>query len=274
MISINGQNIEPTIFPDKTSQVWKLSEQLLSEIEVGPEVEVKWDFEHEGELIHVCQLAQLIMGIDASLELVLYCPYLPYGRQDKEVSNESTFALETFIAVVSTFYDELKSFDIHNYWANCLKTLDITVTNIDPTEVIEKTIEQSGSTFLCYPDRGAKDRYDLDFGKNPKGDFPKWCSLAKVRNQLTGEITGLTVDGGYSFKDETVLIVDDLCDGGRTFIESAKLLLAKGARDVKLYVSHGIFSKGTQVIHDSGISEIYTKDGLYSVAQNKEYNLV
>ena len=40
------------------------------------------------------------------------------------------------------------------------------------------------------------------------------------------------------------LIVDDICDGGRTFTDLAKKLNDKGAKELYLFVSHGIFSKG------------------------------
>ena len=40
------------------------------------------------------------------------------------------------------------------------------------------------------------------------------------------------------------LIVDDICDGGGTFIPLAKKLKNAGAKTVTLYVTHGIFSKG------------------------------
>jgi ribose-phosphate pyrophosphokinase len=43
-------------------------------------------------------------------------------------------------------------------------------------------------------------------------------------------------------ENEECLIVDDICDGGRTFLEIAKILKARGASSIELYVTHGIFS--------------------------------
>ena len=40
------------------------------------------------------------------------------------------------------------------------------------------------------------------------------------------------------------LIVDDICDGGRTFLEAAKILKEETTGKLFLYVTHGIFSKG------------------------------
>jgi ribose-phosphate pyrophosphokinase len=59
------------------------------------------------------------------------------------------------------------------------------------------------------------------------------------------------------------MICDDIADGGKTFIELAKSLNGI-VKDINLYVSHGIFSKGLKVLHDAGISKIFTKEGLTS----------
>ena len=83
------------------------------------------------------------------------------------------------------------------------------------------------------------------------------CS--KLRNINTGEIRGTKVHS-TGFLNHDCVIVDDICDGGRTFIEIAKVLKQKGAGKIKLYVTHGIFSKGLDVF-DGLIDEIYTMKG-------------
>ena len=49
MIKVQGHRIEPTIFPDETTQVWKLPAEVLS----AATVHVDWRFEHEAELFQV-----------------------------------------------------------------------------------------------------------------------------------------------------------------------------------------------------------------------------
>jgi ribose-phosphate pyrophosphokinase len=44
-----------------------------------------------------------------------------------------------------------------------------------------------------------------------------------------------------------VLVVDDLCDGGATFLALADAL-ADVVADAGLYVSHGVFSKGLDAL--------------------------
>ena len=83
----------------------------------------------------------------------------------------------------------------------------------------------------------------------------------KIRDQATSEILSLELRSHIDLTDKSVIIVDDICDGGRTFTETAKLLKAAGTKKVTLYVSHGIFSKGTKILLDNGIDLLYTVGG-------------
>lgn len=260
MISVNNEVITPTIFPDGTSQVWKLSDAIIKYIHEFESIYITWEFESEAELMHICQLCHLIRYID-EVEINLNCPYLPYARQDKKVTNETTFSLRTFSIILERFVDKIVVFDAHsdvlyNICDNMQSLMSF--ESVDPKDVIEDVFSHSFSDVLCAPDNGAANRYDFNFG----------IVMKKVRNQTTGEITGIEIDQDLSNASDltglSVLMVDDLCDGGRTFIEAAKVLYKHGAKSVNLYVSHGIFSKGVQVLHDAGIRLVYTRKGLVS----------
>ena len=67
---------------------------------------------------------------------------------------------------------------------------------------------------------------------------------SKERDVTNGKITGTSINV-ESLKGLPCYIVDDICDGGRTFVELAKILKEKNCGDIYLYVSHGIFSNGT-----------------------------
>lgn len=78
----------------------------------------------------------------------------------------------------------------------------------------------------------------------------------KHRDSQTGKLSGFgLVSSPELVKDQDVLIMDDICDGGGTFTGLAKVLLDAGANNVDLYVTHGIFSKGHPL---EGIRNIYT----------------
>ena len=102
---------------------------------------------------------------------------------------------------------------------------------------------------------GAECRYTGSYGHTST------VVLDKVRDQLSGHITGMDFVRKPEIDVKNVLIVDDICDGGRTFCEASKLLKKEFGCVVHLYVSHGIFSRGLEPLRKSGIERIFTKNG-------------
>lgn len=247
MIYLNGNPVSTTLFPDNTSQVWKLSPKTFK----FGHAKVRWEFSHEGEFMHLAQLKDLLdfYRVPASLEL----PYLPYGRQDKLVGNETTFALRTFMTMLNRLhFDSVQIEDPHSEIA----LLHITNSSaVYPREKLYDAMTQTDSDLVCYPDKGAREKYSKV--------YPTFQNMViygdKVRDQLSGQITSYKVIGDPAGK--SVMIVDDICDGGMTFKMLAQDLLAAGAKEVNLFVSHGIFSRGVRTLHDSGIKRVFTKDG-------------
>jgi ribose-phosphate pyrophosphokinase len=77
----------------------------------------------------------------------------------------------------------------------------------------------------------------------------------KSRDVRDGKITGFGIEdcsdlfaGHAEDYVPRLLVVDDLCDGGGTFVGLGQVLDAKGF-DTDLYVTHGLFTKGTEVLH-------------------------
>jgi ribose-phosphate pyrophosphokinase len=244
MIYLDGKPITPTIFPDGTSQVWKIDKP-------GSDcASVVFVFESEAEVFHLLQLAMLLnhMGHSAKLHM----PFLPYGRQDKPVGNDRTFSLHLFGRLLRMCeFTEVSTIDAHS---NLLHYY-VKLINLHPQSAIDNAISATGATTICYPDSGAHDRYSDAIQGEP-------LVLGKVRDQSTGNITGIELVSGEVRPNDSILIVDDICDGGRTFIEACKLIKSiEPTARVHLYVSHGIFSKGLDVLHSAGIEQIFTKDG-------------
>lgn len=241
MIKLGDYVVTPTVFPDGTSQVWKIPEEnFKSKL-------ITWEFENEAELSSVIQLAVLyrqINGFKADLSM----PYLVYGRQDKGISNTSTFAKSAIIPILRQLFTRISTLDAHSE--------DEWVFNIAPLEQIGFCVAEANPEIICYPDKGAALRGYENF-------YRPTINLDKARNQLTGEIIGLCIgqDDIEKIKGKRVLICDDICDGGRTFIEATKLLKESGAKEVYLYTTHGIYSKGTKVLFDSGIDRVFNRKG-------------
>lgn len=234
--------VNVTIFPDKSSQVWKLPVELFAD---KPTFKITWFFESEAEVMHLLQLSILLHNNGEVVDL--FIPFFPYARQDKVISNETTFAQSTIVNLLEIYFDcGITVFDLHN------PTICSTshIENIEPTKFIVKSLIASQADLICYPDAGAAKRYD---------NLINFVVAEKTRDQLTGKILGhQLLESKHSLEGKVVLVVDDLCDGGATFKSVAKMLFEAGAATVDLYVSHGVFSQGIPVIKAAGIRNIYT----------------
>lgn len=251
MISINDVIIAPTLFPDGTSQVWKLPADLLEKLYKGYTIEVTWVFECEAEFLWLAQLKTLLDTYSPVINLDM--PYLPYARQDKRVDNGSTFALATFARLLNSLaFNQVTVLDAHN---NQRAHMIIGLVDKSAQSLIADVLEASGATTILYPDQGAVDRYSA-YATNAKNNF---VSAEKIREQSTGKILSIKIHG--SVKGKKLLIVDDICDGGATFIGVAKAAYEAGAQEVHLYTTHGLYTKGLQVLHDAGIKRIFNRKG-------------
>jgi ribose-phosphate pyrophosphokinase len=252
MIYLNGSPVNTTLFPDNTSQVWRLPEVLLKETNW---FHITWEFQHEGEFMQLAQLKSLIDSYGHSATLKL--KYLPYGRQDKYVANNVTFALRTFAKLLNTL--QFKNVIIHDPHSSVATELIHNSSAVYPVEEVMKIAFDLKVDLFCYPDNGAVVKY-TGGGDVQKEIYDYPCTYGeKVRDQLTGQITSYKLIG--EVRNKNVLIVDDICDYGRTFILLAEKLKEAGAKEINLFVTHGLFSGGLKVIKDSGISRIFTAEG-------------
>lgn len=246
MITVNGFKVQPTMFPDGTSQVWR-----LPPINTYSQNTIEWKFENEAEFMHLAQLKHLL---DETTEArwQLYMPYLPYGRQDKEVGNEQTFALRTFATLLNALdFKRITVLDAHSRVAE----LEIhNLENVWPYAGIGNAKALFKPDVQCFPDKGAKEKY----GRVLTGMS---IHAEKIRHQLTGEIEEYVVAGRELVAQKRVLIIDDICDGGKTFTMLAKELKNGGATEIGLYVTHGLFTKGLEPLKQAGISRIFTYQG-------------
>jgi ribose-phosphate pyrophosphokinase len=207
----------------------------------------------DGDIIPVAQLVNAVRGVTSS-DIALVLPYLPYGRADRRFTDGDCCGLFVFGQMLNTFAGvEVYTLDAHSPKAEvCIRHF----TDISPKPIIDTVIESvEGSigqftTAILLPDAGAL-RY---------GFKHEYCLQAsKVRSPITGQLKGFEVPPKESFKGaDSILIVDDICDGGGTFIGIADKLKDYGL-DLYLYVTHGIFSKGFFEL-EKRFKKIYTTD--------------
>lgn len=252
----DSYEIKPTIFPDKTSQVWKIDDWRLEPNPVFAKIE--WYWEEESELIWINQLICLLYQLGIEID-DLYIPYLPYARQDKEVSNTTTFAKQVFLEMLlKEHVSRVSTLDAHSEHP--------AIRSYAPTH-IRKAMDMFDPHLIVFPDAGAYNRYSYGLS-----DIHVLV-IDKVRNQLTGKIEGLTLNqelseyqGAEEGEDYKLLIVDDLSDYGGTFKFASKFLKEQlypnSNVDVGLYVTHFLNHGDINSYAEAGISKIYTTDSL------------
>lgn len=248
--------IEPTIFPDKTSQVWKVPQ--VDNIKEEDNIYIYWVFEQEAEFIWLMQLSMLIR-----YPIIYIIPYLPYARQDNftrqdnKVFNDRCFASVVFQKLFRSLFnleDTLHILDVHSVRSyEYIDDCDGKVINHIPYDKIKRAFDESKSNLMLLPDFGAFNRYYQAVSH-------KATHCIKDRDQATGKINSITLPDDVDFKNKKVLIVDDICDGGGTFIEIAKQLNERGVMSINLYVTHDLHTKGKQILFDAGIACIYRTD--------------
>jgi len=102
---------------------------------------------------------------------------------------------------------------------------------------------------IVYPDSSSRSRQPwLHSSGLPEITFEK------VRDQQTGQITGLQLCD--ELPGNHLLVADDICDGGATFLKVAELL---PDCVLDLSVTHGVFSgRALENLTDAGYREIFT----------------
>lgn len=187
----------------------------------------------------------------------LFMPYVPYARQDRVCVRGESFSLKAFAGIINSLaFESVTVIDPHSDVVGAVFDRLRIITQLDVIhryDVFIKEVFGKPVTFVS-PDAGAnKKTAELAkyFG------HAEFVRADKKRDLATGQILE-TVVYADDLTGRTLVIADDICDGGRTFIELAKVLKAKGAAKVILYVTHGIFSKGIAPLLANGIDDIYT----------------
>jgi len=194
-------------------------------------------------------IMQLLMAVDAlrrcDLDYIsLVVPYIPYGRQDRVCNAGEALSLKVFANLLNSCnFKGVTTWDAHSSVSEALIDNLHDRTNRD---FILKVLPYFGNqrlNIIC-PDFGAT--------KKIGHTFDGVCNInlvvcSKERDLSNTTITRTVVP--QISNAHPCLIVDDLCDGGATFLAIVDEM--KKNRDynaVYLVVTHGIFSKGLDVL--------------------------
>lgn len=168
--------------------------------------------------------------------------YLPYARQDRVCSKGESFSLKVFCNLINSL-----NFDTV-YVTDCHSIVGLALLN----NVKEKTQTKAALEFFA-DKRSFIDSIDLvvapDAGASKKAlEFSSAIKKPLVQCLKVRTDRGINVTLMGSVDEANVLVIDDIVDGGGTFIPLAEAL--KEAKSKHLYVTHGIFSKGKEMLNE------------------------
>ncbi len=173
-----------------------------------------------------------------SVEVEWFIPYFPFARHDRRNDRLDGIELELALEVVA---------ELNIVIADPHSEVSARLPHFAQSEVVRR-FEHAGlfatNPVVIIPDAGAaKKAYNWTGGRDV-------VQAIKHRDPATGELSGfgvLTDDLG----GRPCIIIDDICDGGGTFLGLAKELQAKNAGPLTLAVTHGLFTKGTASLAES-----------------------
>ena len=198
----------------------------------------------------------------------LYIPYCIGGRSDRKFQEGGINYIKTVIAPIlnSQNFDEVRIMDPHSDVLEACINNFVKINNDKLILMALKSIlnEDNDVSNICLvsPDAGA---YKKIFDVAKKFGIDKIITATKVRDIKTGKILHTEIPTLDQHNKLKYIIVDDICDGGRTFIELAKAIHgSRPTAEVYLVVTHGIFSNGLYELSKE-ITRIYSTNSVKEI---------
>lgn len=217
-------------FPDGEPHI------VLRNINRKDEVSVVCRIANSDDLFILMQVGDILnrQGIVFSLKI----SYLMSMRMDRVISYDEAYSLN----IVANIINSMKPADVFIVEPHSYKS----------THLIDNSSYESGTHYIpkseeyiyVYPDAGAEARYS-SYLPNEKHVY---CS--KIRSLETGSLLGFTIKNPeviINNPDKPLMVIDDLCDGGGTFVGIAKeIRKIDPSRKLSIYVTHMVNPKGIE----------------------------
>ena len=212
---------------------------------------VSLKFHGSDDLIDLTMIRDILRHKKVHLQM----DYVPFARQDRRVNPDEPHALRVFANLINSLdFETISCVDPHS------NVVEAVFPNIYITCQLQAFLDATRPevrkhiTHIVAPDAGAEKK---------AATIANWLSLplitfSKVRDKNTGEVVGISCSSDIP-PTGNFLVVDDICDGGRTFIEIGKYFNTCTQAELSLYVTHGIFSKGLGVL-----AEYYSQVHFYN----------
>ena len=251
LIDINESQIKYEIskFPDGQQTLNILENPNIKKVvNSGYEVEILSRLNDFKDLELILCATSALKGLGFQ-NIHLYTPYFIGARSDRKFVEGGVNYLKDIISPIinSQGYKSVTVMDPHS------DVLEATLNNfkkVNNFNLVNFALEKIGDledVVLVSPDGGAlKKIFDVAKSFN----IPTMINAIKHRDIKTGHITHTEVPD-FNFKNNKFVIIDDICDGGRTFVELAKVIkeIRRNA-EIYLVVTHGIFSAGFNTLNE------------------------
>tara|TARA_B100000508_G_scaffold51586_1_gene40059 strand:+ start:221 stop:1153 length:933 start_codon:yes stop_codon:yes gene_type:complete len=206
-------------------------------------------------------LMELLICIDAlrrssAKNITAVIPYFGYARQDRKVVPRTAISAKLVSNLITNAgAHRIVTVDLHA--GQIQGFFDIPVDNLFSTPIFSKHIKKyiSNKNIICVaPDVGGVERARALGQKLNVG-----LAIVDKRRPAPGKSQVMNIIGNV--KGKNCLLVDDIIDSGGTIVNAAKALKKKGAKDVYVYVTHGVLSgNAVEQINNSKIKKLILTD--------------
>ena len=204
---------------------------------------------------------ELLICIDAlrrssAKNITAVIPYFGYARQDRKVVPRTAISAKLVSNLITNAgAHRIVTVDLHA--GQIQGFFDIPVDNLFSTPIFSKHIKKyiSNKNIICVaPDVGGVERARALGQKLNVG-----LAIVDKRRPAPGKSQVMNIIGNV--KGKNCLLVDDIIDSGGTIVNAAKALKEKGAKDVYVYVTHGVLSgNAVEQINNSKIKKLILTD--------------
>ena len=206
-------------------------------------------------------LMELLICIDAlrrssAKNITAVIPYFGYARQDRKVVPRTAISAKLVSNLITNAgAHRIVTVDLHA--GQIQGFFDIPVDNLFSTPIFSKHIKKyiSNKNIICVaPDVGGVERARALGQKLNVG-----LAIVDKRRPAPGKSQVMNIIGNV--KGKNCLLVDDIIDSGGTIVNAAKALKEKGAKDVYVYVTHGVLSgNAVEQVNNSKIKKLILTD--------------
>ena len=206
-------------------------------------------------------LMELLLSIDAlkrssAKNITAVIPYFGYARQDRKVVPRTSISAKLVSNLIAKAgADRVVTVDLHS--GQIQGFFDIPVDNLFATPIFARHIKKKlkKNNIICVaPDVGGTARARA-LGKMLNVDL----AIVDKRRPAPGKSEVMNVIGNV--RNKTCILVDDIIDSGGTIVNAASELKKRGAKDVHVYVTHGVLSgNAVEKIKKSSIKNLVVTD--------------